>query len=795
MLFRLVKTLFNSERFLFGILLLGEVVYVTHLLSAQLLSGGHDTFQYFTLQHFFLNHAVTTGEVPQWLPYMTQGTVSSWWYVLQAGFLQNALFLFAPLLKAVNFFYIFHLSFFVDELVLLVGCWLWGRRFLGPMGNFFFCVTTVTGAIWLNQLWYGMHIYFCIPLMIHFMHRFLEVGQWRYLALAGNLSILQMMGNLPYFFPVITFVTFLYFVFFLLFNRPVWRSFLNKLHFSGRTVLALLMIAVSCGLYYYIGSYGTESIVNYNLGRNVNSTAPIKDFLNYAGNANLNKWKELYLGFCPELDYTLYGGLLILPLILWIIPFFRRRDIYKVEVILPLLSIIAAVLMFSVGGLIAKVSYYVWPMMKFYRHIGLSATIAKLFVFLLAAYVWQWLYKDSLKITEEGRRRGSEIFLVIMLGIIAIGHLQLDRDVYDRHVMGMVLYGSRHLKIFEDVYLHFLFKRFAVVLILSFVLTALCLWWCWLKRGQARLAVFFLILLVHVVDLYMFKFYETKIRTVAVAGHLDTARFEPMPYVPRRDKDVNWQASPRAELIQMMPLYGVLYWSNNSFLYKDEPGSPLRVDHWLKPLDQMMRAYWGQDIDDTSKKPKGIINYRSLEFPMDHPAPGKMAGVTQDKIQFFSDVLKVPYEKSIATLIQMPEYQGDIPLVLDPQTSADLNRHLGDNARLTVPYQVTRFEANRLTLNVEAPRAVWLHYSDVWHEGWRAYVDEKQVPVARSNLAYKIIPVPSGTHTVRFEFFSPWVALAQKILSLNALAWLVGFGILIAGVLRKESDGRPEASL
>ena len=31
------------------------------------------------------------------------------------------------------------------------------------------------------------------------------------------------------------------------------------------------------------------------------------------GDLNFYKWKELALGFSPEVDYNLYGGILVLP--------------------------------------------------------------------------------------------------------------------------------------------------------------------------------------------------------------------------------------------------------------------------------------------------------------------------------------------------------------------------------------------------------------------------------------------------------------------------------------------------
>jgi hypothetical protein len=93
--------------------------FLTHRISA-----GHDTTQYFIIQYYFLNHLICHGEVPQWMPYMTQGTVATWWFSIQADLFQNALMIFHPFLKTFNFATLFTVGIFGNTLFYCVafGC-------------------------------------------------------------------------------------------------------------------------------------------------------------------------------------------------------------------------------------------------------------------------------------------------------------------------------------------------------------------------------------------------------------------------------------------------------------------------------------------------------------------------------------------------------------------------------------------------------------------------------------------------------------------------------------------------
>ena len=73
-----------------------------------------------------------------------------------------------------------------------------------------------------------------------------------------------------------------------------------------------------------------------------------------------------------------------------------------------------------------------------------------------------------------------------------------------------------------------------------------------------------------------------------------------------------------------------------------------------------MRAYWGQFNHDLSTKPLALSFGFRLEFPQGHPAALKISGVTEDKIQFFSQANVISSDDTIASLITDSKYKGDI---------------------------------------------------------------------------------------------------------------------------------------
>jgi len=85
------------------------------------------------------------------------------------------------------------------------------------------------------------------------------------------------------------------------------------------------------------------------------------------------------------------------------------------------------------------------------------------------------------------------------------------------------------------------------------------------------------------------------------------------------------------------------------------------------------------------------------------------------------------------------------------------------------PAQITTYAPQRLTISATAPSDAWLVLTDTYFPGWRAAVDDAEVPIAPANYAFRAVPVPAGAHTITFVY-EPASFRVGLFISLLALA-------------------------
>lgn len=80
-------------------------------------------------------------------------------------------------------------------------------------------------------------------------------------------------------------------------------------------------------------------------------------------------------------------------------------------------------------------------------------------------------------------------------------------------------------------------------------------------------------------------------------------------------------------------------------------------------------------------------------------------------------------------------------------------------------------------------------FSEMYYEnGWKAYVDDKEVPVARVNYVLRAIEVPAGTHEIRFEFVLETYEKAKTMALIGTIALLLLLGFGIFTETKREED-------
>lgn len=99
---------------------------------------------------------------------------------------------------------------------------------------------------------------------------------------------------------------------------------------------------------------------------------------------------------------------------------------------------------------------------------------------------------------------------------------------------------------------------------------------------------------------------------------------------------------------------------------------------------------------------------------------------------------------------------------------------------------------DKVVVKTATNRPALLVLADVYAHGWKAWVDDKTVPIAIANVAFRGVPVGAGTHTVRFEF-EPDALGTGRTISLVLFLVLVAYGVWFALSLRR-NDGTGTAA-
>ncbi len=752
----------------------------------------HDGFQYFTLQYFFLNNAIQGGGVAQWIPYMSHGTVASVWYTVQGSFLQSAIIPAGPLLPDIDLLTVFHLGMFVDEMILLVGTWLLARRFFGPATVCFVAVSVLGSCVWLDQPYWNFRLYYALPLVIELGHRFIETGRWRWFFLSANLLALQVIGNLPYFIPVASFTVFVYFAGFAASHPRLIRERIRALRPNGPAVAAMLSSAASFIVVYACLVIGTGPLVTYSAGRNPDGSTGLNGFLSYGGETGLQQWLDLLLNVSPSLDMTLYGGILLLPLALVGLLTADRRRVHFV-----VLAIV--MLLFTLGTLVSVAAFNVWPGMRFFRHIALVSPLVKVLLVFVAGIGFERLFEPH---DRRALVRAAGLAAAIVLFGGAWLALNLARSpVTILHYMDPDPVIDRPDHMYEPTLVARRLHASAALAAAGALIVGAAAF----TPRRLRVVVLAIVLGFVTYDVYRFKFTHLLTRSDVVPQPARVAvRPAPMTLPPRRDPDLRAALLTSGRLRSTLSFHHVLrrslqdqvargtqYWTNHAFLFTDEAGSSFRMDSWLRPIDQLMRMYWGAPLDDASALPPGI-DLGHLTFPINRPGSGEVAGVTADKIRFFAAAYTVGSPADLVPLMTDRSYAGNVLFVLpregdDPQDNDDERaprwvpqRPLSADDSRSLPSEVTRFDANTLTISVKNPElaASWMYYADAWHPYWKARVNGKAVPVYRANMAYKAIPIERGENVIELQFGSRLFSVLAAIVSLNAAFWLAAVGVI-----------------
>ncbi len=153
----------------------------------------------------------------------------------------------------------------------------------------------------------------------------------------------------------------------------------------------------------------------------------------------------------------------------------------------------------------------------------------------------------------------------------------------------------------------------------------------------------------------------------------------------------------------------------------------------------------------------------------------------------------------VSTLRVVDDANGEMQALrkVDLRTTAILDKQfasgdlpIGENATdSTATITVIKHTPKEIVYQTENKEKAVAVFSEIYYpEGWRATIDNQEVPILRANYILRALNVPQGKHTIRFAF-EP-----QSIRTSETLAWTAGILLLVLIIVTFVSPLLPRRS-
>lgn len=717
---------------------------------------GHDTKNIYLIFHYFYNHLVWYGELPQWLPYGEYGYSSLFYQLCNispctylAGFL-------GWLLRVKDTLILFKLAAFGDQLLFLFGLHLLsGKLYRNRITCFVICLLGVGCVVWTWQIYWGLRFFYLLPLALYFFYRFFDEHlSW---AFWGTLLTLlfSFVGGLPYWAPI---YLFLFLVMTLVMLPGHWRAFGTLLRPGWRGGLLALVVVVSTVALGYLLLTCLDGLHNYSPGRATRGMyTDLRTFLTF--NDPVWRYAHLFIdgaklsgaidGY-PD-DLILYVGLLPVGILLMAILYVRDRKFCS------LFGGLAAILLIAGSGLSSIVLYWLIPGMKTFRHLGLLLALAKILLLLSAGFGID-LLASRLKVRgwlEEHFRPIT--YFTLLAGLCIIFDMVVSQMVYNpkswatpMQLALMLPKGGEWIVVRLAVW--------AVALTLLFACVRL-------KTLNKRLSPQFalgMLVFVCLIDIGSYQLFQWHNRCQGkYAGRLELT---PLRYHDVRKVELSTESKRDDAVIKSSE--NESYHGFYANIVQHDPCVPVgHIDIFPRGVHELVTARGANPVQG---KIWGTF------IPFSDPLLLNVLGCNDNKLRFVSQAEYGRTDEEIHGMISSSKVLDTTVILKSDSRLRPVGRPMPDPAPMT--YSQTFFNANRLDLDVLVKPGLsgWLVFADTYNPHWKAYVNGKEQPVLEAYGAFKAVAVAGGESKVSFRYENRWQKYAAALLSIVAMVLASG---------------------
>lgn len=709
----------------------------------------HDSMSAFQIFHYMYSGLLYNGALPQWIPYDVYGAPVDFWMLTGLSPFSYVAIFAGKLLGTADAMFLFKSSLLLEQLAFLIGLYTLARLlYANDYTVLAVCSCAILTTVWQCQIWWNFRIYYLLPLALASLLSFFRQQKGAFLWLSGATILGSLLGNLPYFAPIYLFL-FTICCFTLSRSQPgVWRVLLKP---SRWDLCALALAALLAGIYLYATwkalhgqAYHSPSFYlgHGDLGGRAASSkfVPLPTFLGYPGHPpaaallvqalfgwpSMAPWEG---NSCP--DQTVYAGLSPLLFAGWALWRVKTQEATAFKWMTILL------LWLSLGGLFSTVAY-LFPGMIWFRHLGLLYALAKILLLIYAGFGMD----DFLQ-----RASGRDL-LRIGLGLLALSEIFTNDAHYQ--ILKEIWAGKNPL-----VNAH----AAAFVFQLRALIYALCLAACWAAGRLSAQGVQAL---------------RLRGLSLLLGCLLDTGLFATAFYL--------WFPSLPVELTQLLralPASRPTFAETRSEVPVDQRGRDgMELLRWelsalnkLKPVaGQIANAFLQFDPARSSYSTfvRPAVIDTLLSGGRTDPAFARVLGHGSPKLRLVAQALGVPAGGTAQALKSLTA--PDQVVILEGWTGGSAGAPPAPDGTV----RVIDFSPNQLTIEVEllSPAAAWVVYADSYDPGWRASLNDQEVPIQRAYGAFKAVQVQRGKSQLRLSF--------RQAAPLSVGGAIAGVGVLLA---------------
>lgn len=703
----------------------------------------HDAMQVFHAFYFYYCSLFQFGAAPEWLPFHTFGMEAS---SINAVCISPSGYLCARLgawLGVRNVLAVYETSFFLDQLVLVLGVYALAGKLLRSRFTVLFTALSVAATVdWWSQPWWNFRIAVPFPLALALLLHFASTRRPLFFWLSGIVLIAFLFGGLPYWLPF-------YFYVFVAACLPLvwsdWRLFLEPFRPRAVNGVGAAILLVLVGSYAHSAFTAVREQVAVGVpGRNPDLSVDIRDFLTHAGTYPLDWIIQQQLtgypvrlgwdsGFCP--DQTLYVGLATLVLACLGVTAMRepgRKTVFAVFV---------AAYWLLAAGWFAMALYYLVPAMSYMRYLCLLYSFGKIWIIVLAGFGLERLL---------ARATSRTLLFLALATWFAI----------DSCCRWMVALGTKAAlsagRLFDLEHGPALPLRLAVYLVAIVVVVLVerqakaSVRAPVRSRGFRRVGAAKACFAAAVgIDLLLFQvqlghFLAKPPATMSVRALNQCFQVRPILFVPQRTAEPTDPIGRNAlELSRWIVSQhrSQLDAKTYGFIMHDACGS----EFFTPTMSKEVHKLWTATDQRVAFFSGGIRDKGRVKTDTD-PA----FGCYSPKLLLTRAVTQVAEEAEAMRLVRDNFHFSEGVLI---ETEASQPAPAGQ-ARAAGEVQVVQFDPDRLELRarVDANGPAWLVYLDAFDPEWTATVDDRPVRVHRANIAFKAVEVEPGEHTVVFAF-------------------------------------------